>query len=254
MRRVHRADDCRIQIRVGECKAENELHRAYAREQVVELCQAPAVPLPSAPLLFGGPTFRRTTADDDPRPGFGSRADRRFVLALDRRIGDLENVEHARRDMVRQVRQGGGDTDEPHFARLLEFEQRVERAVLLQGLFGWRGMELDDVEIVSLHPSEALLDALDDIFSGEDVGVALPGWSWCRADQTAAFAGQIEFRAPMRDVTADPLFAQPIVDRSVDIVDAGVEHGVEDRFRLGFGDIAGRAAPHAAPLPRSPAP
>ena len=31
------------------------------------------------------------------------------------------------------------------------------------------------------------------------MSIALAGWSWCRADQTAAFAGQVVFRAPMRD-------------------------------------------------------
>jgi hypothetical protein len=60
-----------------------------------------------------------------------------------------------------------------------------------------------------------------------------------RADQTAAFAGQVIFSPPVRDVAADPLLAQPIIDRGVDVVDAGVEDLVEDGFGLGLGDVAG---------------
>ena len=105
-------------------------------------------------------------------------------------------------------------------------------------------MELHDVEIIGLHPGKALLDSFDDIFPGKDMSVSLPGRGLCRPDETAAFAGQVEFGAPMRDVTADPLFAQPIVDRGVDIVDPGIERGVQNGFRLRFRDIA--AARHAA--------
>ncbi len=96
-------------------------------------------------------------------------------------------------------------------------------------------MKLDDVEIVGLHPSKALLDAFDDVIAGEDVGVALAGRGLCRADQAAALAGEVIFRAPVPDVTADPLFAHPIVDRGVDVVDPGIEHGVQNGLRLSLG-------------------
>jgi hypothetical protein len=43
----------------------------------------------------------------------------------------------------------------------------------------------------------------------------------------------------MPDIAADALLAETVVDRGVDVVDAGIEHGVEDRFRLALGDIAG---------------
>jgi len=104
-------------------------------------------------------------------------------------------------------------------------------------------MELDDVEIFSLHPSEALLDALENVVPGEDVSVALPRRGLCRADQTAALAGEVVLGAPGRDVAADALFAQPIVDRGVDVVDPGVEHGVQNNFRLRFGDVAAARRP-----------
>jgi hypothetical protein len=83
----------------------------------------------------------------------------------------------------------------------------------------------------------------NDIVAGEDVLPPLAAWRRGCADQTAAFAGQIIFIAPMRDVTADPLLAQPVIDRGVDVVDAGVEHLVEDGFGLGLGDVAGTRGP-----------
>src|SRR5215831_20782103 len=55
--------------------------------------------------------------------------------------------------------------------------------------------------------------------------------------QTAAFALEIIFRAPIRNVAANPFFADAIVNRSIDIIDAGVEHGMEDGFCLGLCDV-----------------
>src|SRR5205807_8728630 len=48
---------------------------------------------------------------------------------------------------------------------------------------------------------------------------------------------------PVRDVAADPLLAQPVIDRGVDVIDAGVEHLVENGFGLGLGDVAGTRGP-----------
>src|SRR5207245_8055887 len=55
------------------------------------------------------------------------------------------------------------------------------------------------------------------------------GWS---AHQTAALAREIVLGAPVADVTADALFAHPVVDRRVDVIDAGIQHGVENGLRL----------------------
>src|SRR5206468_6581029 len=57
--------------------------------------------------------------------------------------------------------------------------------------------------------------------------------------QTAALAGQVIFSAPVRDVAADPLLAQPVIDRGVDVIDAGLEHLVENGFGLSLGGVAG---------------
>src|ERR1700737_209245 len=53
----------------------------------------------------------------------------------------------------------------------------------------------------------------------------------------------------MPDVAADALLAEPVIDRRVNVVDPGIEHCVEDRFGLGFTDVAG--ARRAAQLHRA---
>ncbi len=136
------------------------------------------------------------------------------------------------------MRWGKVHADKWHLAGLSELQERFERAVLLQGLPGWRGVELHDVEIVGLHPFETLFDPRHHVLAGEDVWPSLIARSRGRADQTSAFAGQIIFSAPVRDITADPFLTQPVIDRGVDVIDSGVEHLIENGFRLGLGDIA----------------
>ena len=104
-------------------------------------------------------------------------------------------------------------------------------------------MELHHVEIVGLHPEQTLFDPRYDIFTGEDVLPPLAARCGGCAHQTAAFAGQVIFSAPVRDIAADPLLAQPVIDRGVDIIDAGVEHLVENGFRLGLSHVAGTRSP-----------
>ncbi len=135
--------------------------------------------------------------------------------------------------------QCAGHPDKPHLAGLSELQECIERAVLFQSLPGWRGMELHNVEIVGLHPHKTLFDPRHDVVAGEDVLPPLAARRRGCTDQTAAFAGQVIFSAPVRDVAADPLLAQPVIDRGVDVIDAGVEHLVENGFCLGLGDIAG---------------
>jgi hypothetical protein len=126
---------------------------------------------------------------------------------------------------------------------LSERRECFERAVLFQSLTGWRRVELHNVEIFGLHPHKTLFDTRHHIFTGEDVLPPLATRRRGSADQTAAFAGQVIFSAPVRDVPADPLLTEPIIDRGVDVIDAGVEHLVEDGFGLGLGDVAGTRGP-----------
>jgi hypothetical protein len=94
VRRVNRgADDGRVQVRVRESEAENELHRGHAVEQVIEMCPAPAIPLQPGLLPLGWRSLCRATANDDARAVLSGSSDRRFVFPLDRRVRDLEDIE-----------------------------------------------------------------------------------------------------------------------------------------------------------------
>src|SRR5262252_7852815 len=115
--------------------------------------------------------------------------------------------------------------------------------MLLQGLLRRRGMELHDIKIVGLHPGKTLLNSRHDVVAREDVCPPLAAWHWGCAEQTAALAGQIIFSTPMRDIPANPLLAQSIINRGVDVVDAAVEHLVENGFRLPLCDIAAARCP-----------
>src|SRR5256885_12118960 len=97
---------------------------------------------------------------------------------------------------------------------------------------------------MGLHADEALFDTRDDIVAREDVWVPLAPWGRGRADHTAAFARQVVLGAPGRDVAPDTLFAESVVDRGINVVDAGVESGVENGFCLRLGDLtAARDSP-----------
>jgi hypothetical protein len=99
-------------------------------------------------------------------------------------------------------------------------------------------MELHHVEIIGMHPLEALFDARQDIIACVYVAVALAAWSGVRTDQATTFARQIVLRPPMRNVAADALLTQAIINRRVEIIDAGIERGVEDGFGLRLGHVA----------------
>ena len=64
-----------------------------------------------------------------------------------------------------------------------------ERAVFFQGLPGWRGVELHDIEIVGFHPRKTLFDPGHDIVAREDVCPSLAARCRGCAHQTATFAG-----------------------------------------------------------------
>src|ERR1700738_3607199 len=103
--------------------------------------------------------------------------------------------------------------------------------------------------MIGLHATQALLDPGDNVLRREHVRTAVAARRRRRADQAAAFAGEIILIAPMPDVAADALLAEPVIDRRVNVVDPGIEHCVEDRFGLGFTDVAG--ARRAAQLHRA---
>ena len=98
-------------------------------------------------------------------------------------------------------------------------------------------MELQHVKIVGVHAGQALFHARQDIVSREDMRAALAARGRWSPHQAAAFAGEIIFRAPIRNVAANTFFADAIVNRGIDIIDAGVEHGMENGFCLGLCDV-----------------
>ena len=80
---------------------------------------------------------------------------------------------------------------------LLQLQQGVQRAVLLQRLLRRRDVELHQVEIVGLHARQALLDAGDDVVAREDVRADLAARRRRRAHQAAALARQVVLGAPV---------------------------------------------------------
>ena len=91
------------------------------------------------------------------------------MFALYRRVRDLKDVKDTHGDVLHQVGQCAGHADEPHLPGLSELQERIERAVFFESSLRWRGMKLDDVEIVGLHAGKALFDPRHDIVAGEDV-------------------------------------------------------------------------------------
>src|SRR5262245_22512521 len=123
-------------------------------------------------------------------------------------------------------------------ASALEVQHRLQSTMLLQGLPGRRAMELDHVQIVGVHAGQALFDARQDIVTREDMRVALAARSRRSPHQAAAFAREIIFRAPIGNVAANAFFADAIINRRIDIIDAGIEHGRQNGFCLRVCDVA----------------
>src|SRR5207249_11555954 len=69
-------------------------------------------------------------------------------------------------------------------------------------------------------------------------------------DGTSALRRQIVLVPAVANEAADVLFAQPIIIGGIDKVDTGVQHGVEDAFRLLVGDRppAPRSEEHTSEL------
>ena len=180
------------------------------------------------------------------------------MLALQRRVGHLERVEDTHVDLLAHVRQRPGDADEADLALVAELERLLQRAVLLELGLGEAAVELDQVEVVGLEQAQRVLDTGADVRGG--VHVLAAG----AAGNAAALRRQEVLGAPVRDAAPDQLLAAPVVDRRVDEVDARVEHGVEDRSRVGLvqrpqlhgavaerGDFEARCAPGAASADRA---
>ena len=113
------------------------------------------------------------------------------MLALDGRVRNLERVEHAHRDLVGQLRQRAGDSEEPDLPRIAEVDQLGDRVVLRERLGRGADVELDEVEVVGTHAAQTLLDARPYVLAREDVLASRRALRADRfTDRAAALAGQ----------------------------------------------------------------
>src|SRR5205807_9027666 len=122
------ADDGCVDIGMREGKAKDELHSAHAVEEVVEACRLPDVvqllglwgggirQTLGPVLLVGGSAASNAAADYGTRAGTRGVGDRRFVLPLHGRVGDLEDIEYAQRNVMGEARQGRGNANEADLA------------------------------------------------------------------------------------------------------------------------------------------
>ena len=182
-----------------------------------------------------------------PAPGVRRLGDEVLVVALDGRVGDLEDVEDVHRDVVGEVRQDARHADEADLALALQRLQHLDRAVLLERGPARRHVDLDQVEAVGAEPAQRLLDVGADVRGAVVVRVRRRRVGR-DLDQAAALGGEEELIPAVADVGADQLLAAAVVGRGVDQVDAAVEDRVEQPPRVLVGDL--RAARLASQLHR----
>jgi hypothetical protein len=77
-----------------------------------------------------------------------------------------------------------------------------------------------------------LLNPGHDVFTGEDVRLAVVPFHALDTDLAAALRGQNNVRPPVLYNFADEPLAQPVIDRRIDIIDADVNHVVDEFDRL----------------------
>src|SRR5690606_28364774 len=196
-------------------EAEHDFDRAHTVEQVADLGLLPQPPprpetglkklrvLVDDRLVLDHGAARAAAADDDAGPAPSGFGDERFVLALEQRVRDLEDVEDAHLEVLRQLRQRAGHADEADLALRAQLLELGNRVVLLEDGARRAEVELHDVEIVGLHTDEALLDGRADVLSREAVRLALRIRHVGRLDRAAALGREVELAAAVRDVPAD---------------------------------------------------
>ena len=178
-----------------------------------------------------------------PAPAAEARVDHVLVLALQRRVGDLEGVEDAHVDLLVEVRQEAGHADEADLALVAQRQRLAERALRVELLAAQAAVELHEVEVVGLQQAQAVLDAAADVLGRVHVLGPMP-----RTGHAAALRREHVLGAAVGDELADQLLAAPVVDRGVDEVDALVEHRVQQPAGVFVADL--RPVRRAAQLHR----
>src|SRR5262249_11091239 len=148
---VEGSHDGGMYVRIGNGEAEQELCRRHTLQQFVHPGMRPELPdvgraMPGAWLSTG-----HTAADDDARSGLSRGGDGSLVLRLQGRVGNLQNIKHTHRNVIGDVGQNGGTAQEANLAGALEVLERLDGAIVLQHVPGWAEVELDYVQVISLH-------------------------------------------------------------------------------------------------------
>src|ERR1700722_7440503 len=110
-----------------------ELIEARGLPAALSLAGRDAARADAPALVLRGGTARGTAPDEDPGPGRPGGCDQVLVLALNGRVGDLEDVEDVQIDVPGQLGDGAGHPDEPGLALVLKLLQRLEHVVLRHG-------------------------------------------------------------------------------------------------------------------------
>src|SRR4051794_19447834 len=111
------------------------------------------------------------------------------------------------------------------------------KATVLSELLGCgTRVELDEVEVVSLKPTQTLPNAITNSVSRVDVlAPTILGRFWIKRAPTL---GRKEVpRATIADGSTDALLAQAVIDRRINVVHAHVKERVQDAFRIRLADV-----------------
>jgi hypothetical protein len=122
-------------------------------------------------------------------------------------------------------------------------------------------VELEDVQVVGLHPPQALVDRIRDVLTAVIVqpgqrdpeSRALARREPGHIQRAPALGGQEELPTAAGETAADVLLGLAVVHRDVDIVDARIQHRVQDALGLAGGERPADARDHAAQLQRAEA-
>jgi len=128
------------------------------------------------------------------------------VVSLQRRIRNLECVKDAHLNLLDQIWQGTRYADEPHLTCLLQCQRRSQRAALLELAAGETAVELDQVQIIRLHPPQALFHTCPDVLGSVDMVSTHSG-----IRNATAFGGEEVLGAAMRDEAPDQFLAASLV-------------------------------------------
>src|SRR5580765_4021764 len=129
------------------------------------------------------------------------------MLGLQRRVRDLENVEHAQTDLLWQIWQRARDAEKADLSLPLQVLQRFEAALLLEDLGRGTRVELHHIQVVRAQTSEALLHAGNHVLTREDMRRSVARGGIHRA---TALGGEIELRSARAKSGTDALLADAV--------------------------------------------